>query len=145
MEIQRQLKEPVDIDKIHTRPGAGKKFSYISGTDVFSAANNIFGFAGWSSEVKCIEEEFGYAEPDGRWKCCYSALVRITLRDGTFREDIGSHSGFGSRGDIIDQTRKAAVTDAYKRAFRLFGHAFGLDIENVKKRKAPSNSSMRVN
>lgn len=40
-----------------TGPG-GKKLTYIGGTTVINIANNIFGFNGWSTDIKDVTIDF---------------------------------------------------------------------------------------
>ena len=60
-----------------------------------------------------------YEEQNGqhRWSTGYSCLIRVSLKDGTFHDDVG----FGSvqnerdRGKAIENARKEAVSDGVKR------------------------------
>jgi len=62
------------------------------------------------------------------------------LKDGTFHEDVG----YGicdnkSKGTAIENAKKEAVSDARKRALRVFGNALGncvYDKEHIKKIKS---------
>lgn len=48
------------------------------------------------------------------------------LRDGTFHEDVGyGMCEHKNKGDAIEKAKKEAVSDARKRALRLFGNALG--------------------
>ena len=94
-------------------------------------AQRIFGFDGWSSRLLQMTKEFEDKNPQtNRFTVGYSCTVRVTLKDGTFHEDVG----FGSvvnekdRGKGIENARKEAVSDAMKRALRHFGHALGLGV-----------------
>lgn len=67
------------------------------------------------------------------------------MKDGTFHEDVG----YGicenpSKGIAIENSKKEAVSDARKRALRVFGNALGncvYDKEHVKKVKSKIGSS----
>lgn len=67
-------------------------------------------------------------------------MIRISLKDGTYHEDVG----FGcaenrNKGLAIENAKKEAVSDARKRALRLFGNHLGnclYDKEYVKKVRA---------
>jgi Rad52/22 family double-strand break repair protein len=57
----------------------------------------------------------------------------VLLRDGTFHEDIGSGDHENpSRSLAIAHAQKEAVSDAHKRALRLFGNALGNSLYNKK-------------
>ena len=49
-----------------------------------------FGFNGWSSNVVSITTDFiDYSEETRRFNVGVTAIVRVTLRDGVFHEDVG--------------------------------------------------------
>jgi len=55
-----------------------------------------------------------------------TAVVRVTLKDGTFHEDVGYGTAENPRrGQAIEKAKKEAVSDARKRVLRLFGDALG--------------------
>ena len=71
-----------------------------------------------------------------------TAIVRITLQDGCYHEDVGCGSGENIRGKasaldkvrppflptrpiLIIEAKKEAVTDATKRALKTFGNVLG--------------------
>ena len=56
-----------------------------------------------------------------------STTVRITLKDGTYREDIGygSIDNSKSRGAAFEKVKKESITDAIKRALKNFGYVLG--------------------
>ncbi|KCZ75167.1 hypothetical protein H311_03858, partial [Anncaliia algerae PRA109] len=56
-----------------------------------------------------------------------SVLVRVTLSDGTYKEDIGFGSSENQKSKVNawEKAKKEAVTDAIKRALRQFGNALG--------------------
>ena len=65
-------------------------------------------------------------ETNGRFSVGITAVVRVTLKDGTSHEDVG----YGTcenpkRGTAIGNAKKEAVSDARKRALRIFGDALG--------------------
>lgn len=101
--------------------------SYLESWKAIELANAIFGFTGWGSAVKQIDGE--YVEHDkssDKWKVGVSARVVVTLKDGTSHEDVGfgSHEN-KSKATAIENAKKEAVSDARKRALRLFGNALG--------------------
>lgn len=55
-----------------------------------------------------------------------TAVVRVTLKDGTFHEDVGYGTAeMPKRGQAIEKAKKEAVSDARKRVLRLYGDALG--------------------
>merc|ERR1712137_313113 len=65
-------------------------------------------------------------EEKGRFAVGVTAVVRITLKDGTFHEDVGYGTAeMPNRGQAIEKAKKEAVSDARKRVLRLFGDALG--------------------
>lgn len=112
------------------RPGpGGSRLTYIEGWKVIHDANQIFGFNGWSSQVVSLDLRF-VDEANHRFSACVCATVRITLRDGAYREDRGggSSDNLRSKGDAILKAEKEAVTDATKRALKNFGLRLGLSL-----------------
>lgn len=53
--------------------------------------------------------------------------MRIELKDGTSHEDVGFGSSDGQKdlGAALEQSKKASISDARKRALRLFGEYLG--------------------
>ena len=51
----------------------------------------------------------------------------MTLRDGTFHEDVGygTSEGMKSKALSIEKARKESITDGLKRALKSFGNALG--------------------
>jgi len=56
-----------------------------------------------------------------------SVIVRVTLKDGTFHEDIGyGHmENAKSKAAAFEKAKKEGTTDALKRALRNFGNVLG--------------------
>lgn len=110
-------------------PAHAVKMTYIEGWRAINIANEVFGYNGWSSETKSLEVDFvgalssrGFAEyasadwcllqidqdtETGRFKMGVTALVRVVLRDGTFREDVGygKAEGLKSKADGLEKVR----------------------------------------
>lgn len=148
--INMELMEDVPQRDIRTRPGpGGQKLHYLAGWKSVEIANRIFGFNGWSENTVTRRTNFCEQMPNGRWAACVTASVRVTLKDGTYREDTGGGSAenLKSRQDCIMLAEKEAVTDARKRALKNFGRRLGLSLyddeflrdlasDNAKKIKA---------
>ncbi|KAJ2065039.1 DNA repair protein rad52 [Coemansia sp. S146] len=125
--IQSQLRRPLGPEHVSTRSGAGNvSLSYIEGWRVINIANQLFGFDGWSSRIQSFVIDYEI-ENEGRWTVGGSCLMRITLRNGTYREDMGYGmiENVKSLGMAYEKIKKEAVTDAIKRAMRQFGNALG--------------------
>lgn len=56
-----------------------------------------------------------------------SVIIRVTLRDGTFHEDIGYGNIENCKGKAaaFEKAKKEATTDALKRALKNFGNVLG--------------------
>lgn len=92
--------------------------------------NKCCDFEGWSSEIRSQKIDFIDVTQDGKHSVAVTSVVRITLQDGSFREDVGVGlaDNLRSKGDAIEKARKSSVTDGMKRALRLFGNAMGLSV-----------------
>ena len=93
-------------------------------------------------------------EESGKYSCGYTAIIRVTLKDGTFHgksnlilskleilnffnakiEDVGygSSENQKSKAAAIDKARKEAVSDGTKRALRQFGNYLGNSVLDKK-------------
>ncbi|KAJ3099116.1 DNA repair protein rad52 [Phlyctochytrium bullatum] len=117
-EISRKLKSYLGSEYLKDRagPGGGK-----------CPSKTPFRSVDFSREGACISVGM-------------SVLVRVTLKDGSYHEVLGSHAlrtqilqdfGYGtienakSKGAAFEKVRKQAVTDGIKRALRAFGNALG--------------------
>jgi len=139
------LKQKLGEEHLATRTGAGRGgFTYVEGWKVIELANSIFGFNGWCSTVVDLTPDY-IEEVRGKVCAGVTAVVKITLKDGSFHEDVG----FGAaehrvKGIAIGNAKKEAVTDARKRALRQFGNALGnclRDKDHLKKVK-PGKSAV---
>ncbi|XBW35336.1 hypothetical protein QEN19_000902 [Hanseniaspora menglaensis] len=125
--IEPLLQKKLHHSLISHRPGpGGTKAAYLEGNVVINLANSILGFNGWSFQIKELKIEHKERTSSGDFYVVSSCLVRIILKDGTFREDIG----FGDIknklvGPAIENSKKGAITDGLKRALRLFGNSLG--------------------
>lgn len=112
-----------------TRVGHGNtKVTYVTSHKAIEITNEIFGFNGWSCQIVKMETHFiEKDESSGKWSCCITAQVKISLRDGTYHEDIGigSSEGMKSKCAAFENSVKEAVSDARKRCLRVFGNALG--------------------
>eukprot|EP01105_Mastigella_eilhardi_P021475 TRINITY_DN51_c0_g2_i1.p1 TRINITY_DN51_c0_g2~~TRINITY_DN51_c0_g2_i1.p1 ORF type:complete len:439 (-),score=124.70 TRINITY_DN51_c0_g2_i1:72-1364(-) len=147
--IRTLLEQKIPAECLSTRPGAGKsKFTYVESWKVIEIANSIFGFDGWSSTVVDVSPEFVDELPGGKYRVGISAVVRVMLKNGTFHEDVGfGMSENRIKGSAIENAKKEAVSDARKRALRVFGNALGNSVydrdyvQAVQNIKSPTQKS----
>lgn len=127
--LQSQLEKQLGPEFLSNRPGASNtKIHYISGEKCIALANEIFGFNGWSSSIVSIQTDF--IEEDKQSKRAnigIAVVVRVTLRDGTYHEDVGYGlvANGQSKGTAYQKAKKEGTTDALKRALRQFGNVLG--------------------
>jgi DNA repair and recombination protein RAD52 len=127
--LASRLEKQLGPEYISTRPGAGGgKVHYLAAEKVINLANEVFGFNGWSSSVQNVQVDFvDENTTNGKITLGLSTIVRVTLRDGTYHEDIGYGHIENCKGKAaaFEKAKKEAVTDAMKRALRNFGNVLG--------------------
>lgn len=127
--LQSRLDKQLGPEFISTRPGAGGgKVHYIAAEKVINLANDVFGFNGWSSSIQNVQIDFCDEHVGtGKISLGLSTIVRVTLRDGTYHEDIGYGHIENCKGKAaaFEKAKKEAATDALKRALRNFGNMLG--------------------
>merc|ERR1719334_271251 len=128
--IAKLLRQPLRSNLLKKRPGhGGKSTYYVDGGTSYSLANDIFGFDGWKSQI--INTQIDYAKEkqkhSDRWYIGVSVIVRVELKNGAYHEDIGFGEAINikGRGKALQKAKKEAVTDATKRALRVFGNGLG--------------------
>eukprot|EP00697_Spironema_sp_BW2_P016247 gnl/Spiro4/7418_TR3881_c0_g2_i1.p1 gnl/Spiro4/7418_TR3881_c0_g2~~gnl/Spiro4/7418_TR3881_c0_g2_i1.p1 ORF type:complete len:312 (-),score=48.42 gnl/Spiro4/7418_TR3881_c0_g2_i1:245-1180(-) len=129
--ISALLQQSLGREMISTRPGpGGRPVAYMASSNAIEIANHIFNFNGWSSSVAVVNLEYKDEDKNGRISVGVTAQVRVTLKDGTFHEDIGwgSSSAQPTKAAAYENAYKEAATDGMKRALRLFGNALGNSI-----------------
>ena len=94
---------------------------------VINLANEVFGFNGWSSAIQNIQIDFVDENQSGKISLGLSVIVRVTLKDGTFHEDVGYGHIENCKGKAaaFEKAKKEGTTDALKRALRTFGNILG--------------------
>ena len=133
------LSMPLDRDRVRSRKGrGGGQFSYLTTHDCIRAANAIFGFGNWGTEV--VEQERIAEAPvkDGNKEgihVAYRCVVRVTVKDcipvtGTGYGDAVEYLKPGSnpRATASELALKESESDALKRALVKFGDQFGLEL-----------------
>lgn len=126
-DIQAKLQKKLGPEFVSKRIGFGKnKVAYVEGWKVINLANQIFGYNGWSTDVKSVTVDF-LDERQGRFSIGCSAIIRVSLANGSYREDVGYGTSENERrkGVAFENAKKTAVTDALKRAMRCYGNALG--------------------
>lgn len=127
LHIKYNLEKSLGPEYVSFRAAAGgSQVVYIEGWKALNLANQIFGFNGWSSEIKSTQVDY-VDHLGGKWSLGLSVVVRVTLKDGTFHEDIGygNIENCKSKAMAFDKAKKEAVTDGIKRALRQFGNVLG--------------------
>jgi DNA repair and recombination protein RAD52 len=89
--LQAKLNQKLGPEYISQRPGpGGGKLTYAEGWKIINLANEVFGFNGWSSNVINLTTDFiDFNEESKKFTVGVTAVVRVTLRDGVFHEDVG--------------------------------------------------------
>ena len=127
--LASRLEKQLGPEYISTRPGAGGgKVHYLAAEKVINLANEVFGFNGWSSSIQNVQIDFvDENTTNGNITLGLSTIVRVTLRDGTYHEDIGYGHIENCKGKAaaFEKAKKEAATDAMKRALRNFGNVLG--------------------
>lgn len=138
--LQQRLEKKLGPEFLSSRPGpSGKAVHYLAAEKCIALANEVFGFNGWSSAIQNIQVDYVDEHPQTlRVSLGISVVVRVTLRDGTFHEDIGYGKMENCKGKAVafEKAKKEATTDALKRALRHFGNVMGnciYDADYVKK------------
>ncbi|KAI5190957.1 DNA repair and recombination protein RAD52 [Nematocida minor] len=127
VDIKSELERGLGPEYISFKNTGYSEEPYIEGWASVQMANRIFGYSGWSSQILSIEPISIEEMPEGKVTVTAKAHVKIILKDGTFREDIGF--GLAERikgiGKAKKNAYKSAVTDAIKRSLKQFGRALG--------------------
>lgn len=94
---------------VATRSGpGGGKLNYVEGHKAIELINDVLGFNNWRNEVRQVDiDVVDQDETSGKWTVGVSVTVRITLRDGSYREDIGYGTGENqkSKVDAVQKVR----------------------------------------
>ncbi|PHH62354.1 hypothetical protein CDD81_7216 [Ophiocordyceps australis] len=127
--ISSKLDKQLGPEYISSRAGpGGSRVHYLTAEKCIGLANEVFGFNGWSSSIQNIQVDFADENPQTqRVSIGLSVIVRVTLRDGTYHEDIGYGSIENARGKAMafEKAKKEGTTDGLKRALRSFGNVLG--------------------
>ena len=127
--LSSRLEKQLGPEFISSRPGpSGQKVHYLAADKCINLANEVFGFNGWSSGIQTIQIDFVDENPNnGNISLGLSVIVRVTLRDGTFHEDVGygQVKNVKDKAAAFEKAKKEGTTDGLKRALRNFGNILG--------------------
>lgn len=127
--LQARLEKQLGPEYISNRAGPGnQKVHYLAAEKCIQLANEVFGFNGWSSQIMDIQVDFVDENPATlKVSLGLSVVVRVTLRDGTFHEDIGYGHMDNAKGKAaaFEKAKKEGTTDGLKRALKNFGNVLG--------------------
>ncbi|KAI1270642.1 hypothetical protein F5Y18DRAFT_369065 [Xylariaceae sp. FL1019] len=127
--LQSRLEKQLGPEYLSSRSGpSGQKVHYIAAEKIIALANEVFGFNGWSSSIQNIQVDFVDENPQTfKISLGLSVIVRVTLKDGTYHEDIGYGHMENCKGKAaaFEKAKKEGTTDALKRALRNFGNVLG--------------------
>ncbi|KAI1452182.1 recombination protein Rad52 [Annulohypoxylon moriforme] len=127
--LQSRLEKQLGPEYLSARSGpSGQKVHYIAAEKCINLANEVFGFNGWSSSIQNIQVDFVDENPQTfKISLGLSVIIRVTLRDGTYHEDIGYGHIENCKGKAaaFEKAKKEGTTDALKRALRNFGNVLG--------------------
>lgn len=127
---------------VMVRKQGGATLSYIEGWYAIAAANEAFGFDGWSRETVEIQKLSDESE-DGKFNISYRAKVRVEVvyedekgkLQTVVREGCGAGEGIGYKRFLAEEMAiKEAETDATKRALMTFGWPLGLALYDKHQR-----------
>ncbi|EFQ98739.1 DNA repair and recombination protein rad22 [Nannizzia gypsea CBS 118893] len=126
--LKERLNKQLGPEFLSSRPSGGGKVHYITADKCINLANEVFGFNGWSSSIQNITQDFADENPNtGKVSVGLSVIVRVTLKDGTYHEDIGYGHIENCKGKAaaFEKAKKEGTTDALKRTLRTFGNVLG--------------------
>ena len=139
-ELQDLLSKELGPEFLSERQGpGGVKLKYIDAGSLINIANNVLSFNGWSHSI--ISQTVDYCDDlGGKFNVGISTIVRVTIKDGTYHEDIGygSIENCRQKGMAMEKAKKESVTDALKRGLRHFGNVLGNCVYNKSYLKAIS-------
>lgn len=126
-----KLNSQLDPRRVAHRPGGGNtQLSYLEGHDVINMANEILGYGNWGYDLLAVELNNITDEKGEVVGSYYAARLRLTVagcvpitEEGVCAVSEGRNPR--AKIDAHDMSRKGAITDALKRAFRCYGEQFG--------------------
>lgn len=127
-----QLLKPLNDRRVAKRQQAGRNLSYLEAWDVKAHLIRIFGFGGWSWEVRTAELAFEDKNEKGQWNVGYKVVGELVIHDlkCIYTEAAVGSATLPQRGEAHDMAIKTAESDALKRAAINLGTQFGLSLYN---------------
>jgi len=125
--VQRALQRRLGPNFVSMKPqGGGKYVPYLETGKAVAMANEVFGYNGWSHSVTSQSIDF-IDHTRGRYWVGVSATVKVTLKDGSYHEDVGygQAQNIPCKGLALAQAKKGAVSDGLKRSMKSFGNLLG--------------------
>lgn len=105
--LQVKLNQKLGPEYISQRQGprGGPKLTYAEGWKIINLANEVFGFNGWCSNLVNVTTDFVDRNESGRYNVGVTAVVRVTLREGVYHEDVGygMADNSPSKGQALDK------------------------------------------
>lgn len=126
--IQETLQKKLGPEYVSSRNNGTHNVAYLEGAKAISLANEVFGFNGWNMTVGEFTTDYlDVNEKTGRVNLGVSVIIRVSLKDGTYREDIGYGlmDNARSKGMAFEKCKKEAITDGLKRSLRQYGNVLG--------------------
>jgi DNA repair and recombination protein RAD52 len=129
-DIKNKLLEPLEKSHISYRQQGENTLSYIQTWFAIQTANEVFGYGGWSREIKEVKVVWsGIVETSHKRKrydvsCICTGIVKVGKN---VHEDVGYGSGMSyyNEGESYELAYKEAVSDCLKRCLRSYGDRFG--------------------
>jgi recombination DNA repair RAD52 pathway protein len=133
-----QLLKPLNPKRVATRSQAGRSLSYLEAWDVKAHLIRVFGFCGWSADVRSADVAFEEKNEKGNWDVGYKVVLCLRIHtekdsflgEATYTEAAVGSASLPRRGDAHDMAIKTAESDALKRAAINLGTQFGLSLYN---------------
>lgn len=131
--IQNELNQNLGNDLVNKRAikdhSDSKTVHFLTIHQACALASEIFGRENWSVAIKA-EEVYRVYEESKEDRTIFvaetSICVRVTLKNGAFREDIGcAQAQAPTKHEAVSKSKLFAKADATKRALRQFGQALG--------------------
>jgi recombination DNA repair RAD52 pathway protein len=124
-----QLLKPLNSTRIAKRAVSGKQMSYLETWDVRAMMIRIFGFGGWSFDVKTAEMVFE-DDTSGKWSVGWKVIGQLLVPslNCSYTEAAIGFNTQGTRGEAHDMAIKTAESDAFKRCCVNLGTQFGLSL-----------------
>ncbi len=106
-----KLNRKLGPESIFQRPGlrGSQKLTYTEGWKIINLANEVLGFNGWSSNVVNLTTDYVDRTENRRYSVGVTAVVRVTLREGAYHEDVGygTIENSPSKGQAFDKVDRS--------------------------------------